>query len=73
MDGVVREVNIRVLGKGLELLGMKGGRFDINQLLFPNDTALLADSKEKLCRPVSEFGSVCKRRKFRVNVPRVKL
>ena len=28
MDGVVREVNIRVLGKGLELLSANGGRFE---------------------------------------------
>ena len=28
MDGAVREVNVRVLGKGLELLN--GGRFEIN-------------------------------------------
>ena len=34
MDGVVREVNDRVLGKGLELLISNGGRFEINQLLF---------------------------------------
>ena len=26
MDGVVREVNVRVPGKGLELLGVKGLR-----------------------------------------------
>ena len=32
MDGVVREVNVRVLGKGLELLNANGGRFEINQL-----------------------------------------
>ena len=30
MDGAVREVNVRVLEKGLELLN--GGRFEINQL-----------------------------------------
>ena len=33
MDGVDREVNVRVLGKGLELLSANGGRFEINQLL----------------------------------------
>ena len=43
MDGVVREVNVRVLGKGLELLNVNGGRFEINQLLFADDTALVAD------------------------------
>ena len=33
-DGVVREVNVGVLGKGLELLSVNGSRFEINQLLF---------------------------------------
>ena len=40
MDGVAREVNVRVLGKGLELLRANGGRYEINQLLFADDTAL---------------------------------
>ena len=60
MDEVVREVNVTVLGKGLELLNENGGRFEINQLLLADDTALVADSEEKLCRLVSEFGRVCK-------------
>ena len=60
--------NARVLGKGLELLSANGGRFKINQLLFSDDAALVVDSEEKLCRLVSEFGRVCERRKFRVNV-----
>ena len=34
VDGVVREVNARVLGKGLEPLSLKGATFKINQLLF---------------------------------------
>ena len=58
----------RVLGKGLDLLSENGGRFGINQLLFADNTALVADSEKKLCRLVSEFGRVCERRKFRVNV-----
>ena len=47
MDGEVREVNVRVLGKGLELLSVNGGRFEIKLLLFADDTALVADSEEK--------------------------
>ena len=50
------EVNVRVLRKRLELLSATGGRFDINQLLFADDTALVANS-EKLCRLVNEFGN----------------
>ena len=52
-------MNVRVLGKGLELLNANGGRFEINQLLFADDTALVANSEDKLCRLVSEFGRVC--------------
>ena len=65
MDDVVQEVNVRVLVKGLELLSANGDRFEINQLLFADDTALVADS-EKLCRLMSEFGRVGERRKLRV-------
>ena len=52
---MVREVNVMVLGKMLELLSANSGRFEINQLLFADYTALVADS-EKLCSLVSEFG-----------------
>ena len=47
-DILVKEVNARVLGKWLELRSVNGGRFETNQLLFADDTALVADS-EKLC------------------------
>ena len=62
-----------MLGKGLELLSVNGGRFEINQLLFADDTALVADSEEKLCRLVNEFGRLCQRRKLRVNVGKSKV
>ena len=73
MDGVVREVNVRVLRRGLELLSANGGRFEINQMLFADDTALVADSEDKLGRLVSEFGRVCERRKLRMNVGKSKV
>ena len=57
----------------MELLSANGGRFEINQLLFANDTALVADSEEKLCRLLSEFGRVCERRKLRVNAGKSKV
>ena len=47
MGGVVREVNANVLGKGQELLRVSGG-FEINQLLFADNTKQVADSEEKL-------------------------
>ena len=51
----------------MELLSANDGRFEKNQLLFADDTALVADSEKKLCRLVSEFGRVCERRKLREN------
>ena len=39
IDVVVQEVNAKVLGKGLELLSVNGGSFEINQLLFADDAA----------------------------------
>ena len=68
MDGVVREANVTMRRKGLELLSANGSRFEINQLLFADDTALVADSEQKLGRLVCEFGRVCERRKLSVNV-----
>ena len=62
-----------MFGKGLELLRANGGRFEINQLLVADDTALVADSEEKLCRLVSEFGRVCESRKLRVNLGKIKV
>ncbi len=60
MDGVVREVNANVQGEGLVMLGMDGGEWRINHLLFADDTALVAGSEENLKRLVEEFGRVCK-------------
>ena len=42
--------------------------FAIKQLLFADDTALVPDSKEMLCRLLSEFGRAWERKKSRVNV-----
>ena len=54
-----------ILGKGTgrQRLSVIGGRFEINQLLFADDTALVADSEEKLCKLVSEFGRLCEKNK----------
>ena len=61
-------MNARMLGKGLELLCANSFIFEINQLLFADDTALVTDSEEKLCRLVSKFGRVFERRKLKMSV-----
>ena len=73
MDGVLREVNGRVLGKGQERLSVNGDRLEKNKPLFADDTALVANSEEKLCRLGSEFHRACERRKLRVNVGKSKV
>ena len=47
-------------GIGMALLGSNSGGLEIHQLLFADDTVLVADSKEKLCRLENEFGKVLK-------------
>ena len=73
MDGVVREVNARVLGRGLKLVDGNENEWELNQLLFADDTVVVADSERKLCQLVTEFGRVCERRKLRVNVDKSKV
>ena len=62
-----------MLWKELDLLNENGRRIELNQLLFADDTELVADSEEKLCRLVSNLGRVCERRKSRVNVGKSKV
>ena len=64
IDGVVREANALVLGRGLKLVGGNDNDWELNQLLFADDTVMVADSKRKLCQLVTEFGRVCERRKL---------
>ena len=64
IGGVVREVDARVLGRGLKLVDGNDNGWDLNQLLFVDDTVVVADSERKLCQLVTEFGRVCERRKL---------
>ena len=73
IDSVVKEVRERVQGEGLPLVEVGGGVWRLNQLLFADDTALVAESAEQLRRLVMEFGRVCERRKLRVNVGKSKV
>ena len=72
MDGVVREVYSRVNGMGVKL-SVNEIEWMLSQLLFADDTALVAESAEQLQCLVSEFGRVCERRKLRVNVDKSKV
>ncbi len=60
MDGVVREVNARMLSRGLSLVNADGRERNLSQLLFADDTALVADSvgRLRLRQLVEEYGRV---------------
>ena len=64
IDGVIREVNDRALGRGLRLVNGNDNEWELNQLLFVDDTVVVADSEGKLCQLVTEFGRVCEGRKL---------
>ncbi len=49
-----------------------GREWNLN-LLFADDTTLVADSEGRFRRLVEEFGRVCKRRKLRVNETKSKV
>ena len=60
-----------MLGRGLKLVDEN--EWELNQLLFADDTMVVAVSERKLCPLVTEFGRVCERRKLRVNVDKSKV
>ena len=44
MDGVVREVNEKILGRGVELLGREGNVWKVNQLLYEFDNVCKSEN-----------------------------
>ena len=64
IDGVVRDAKSRVRNRGLKLLDGSRNNWEVNQLLYANDTVVVSDSEERLCQLVTEFGRVCDRSKL---------
>ena len=44
IDGMVREVNVRVLGRGLKLVDGNDSEWELIQLLLVDNTVVVADS-----------------------------
>ena len=56
MDVVVKEVNVRILGRRLRLIDhARENDWRVNQLLYSDDTVLLEYSKENIQRLLNEF------------------
>ena len=68
MDGVHREVCAKMRDIRANLVGEDGSLWELCQVLFADDTALVADSEGKLQKLVEGFDRVCVRRKLKINV-----
>ncbi len=55
MDGVAREHNARMLGRGLSLVNADGRKWNLNQQLFADDAALVADSEGRLTQLIESL------------------
>ena len=62
-----------MLGRGLKLVDGNDNEWELNQLLFADDTVVVVDCERKLCQLVTEYGKVFERRKLRVNVGKSKV
>ncbi len=57
MDGVVRDLNARMLGRDLSLVNAHDREWNPIQLLFADDMVLVADSEGRLRQLVEEAKS----------------
>ena len=73
MDGKVRGVQARTLGREAHLVGYGEEMWEVSHLIFTDYTVLVAASKKRLERLVEEFGWVSRRRKIKVNVVKSKV
>jgi hypothetical protein len=58
IEGVMREVNSRVMETGVAFVSDNGREWQLNQILYADHTALVADKESKLQILVTEFGNV---------------
>ena len=55
---------VRGISRGLSPMNADGREWNLNQILFADDTAFVADAEERLKHLVEGFGRVYKRRKL---------
>ena len=66
-DRVVRQINKKATRKGAEMRDGRGKEWEIRQLISPDDTALMAESREDLQNTTSESGRECDIMKLKNN------
>ena len=70
---MVRQVNERVMGKGVKLKDENGGGWEIKQLLYADDTSLVAETREHLQHIVNEFERAYDSMRLKINVGKSKV
>src|SRR5256885_6588068 len=73
MDGLVREMMRRVGGSGATVTNEKKEEWEVNVILFADNTALVADTEEGLQKMATEFGRACEQKSLKVNVDKSKV
>ncbi len=68
----MREVKGKVEEAGVRMYA-EGRKWELNSILFADDTVLIAEKENDLQKLVSVFDIVCKRRKSKVNVNKSKV
>ena len=66
-------MKVRILGRGAQLVGDGEEKWEVSQLLFADDTVLVAYSKRELGKLVEEFSRAYKKRILKVNVAKNKV
>ena len=64
----VRQVNDRAMGIGAKLRDKNGVGWEIKQLLYADDTLLVAETRENLQNIMSEFERACDSMGLKINV-----
>ena len=73
-EKVVRQMNERAKGKGVKLRDENGrGGWEIKQVLYANDTVLVAETRENPHHIVSEFERACDSMGLKTNVGKSKV
>jgi hypothetical protein len=73
IDGVVVEVNAKVMPRRVAMMGDRFDEWQLNQILYADDTAVVADETCEFQRLVREFWIWCERMKLSVNVANSKV
>ena len=72
MDGVAREVKLRIYG-GRPKLTQNGRTWKVPMCLYSYDAVMFVETEEKVQRMVNELDRVCDRRKLKVNIGKNKV